>query len=281
MENTAARRASGTPPTPPFELKLSVITAALDCADGLDATFRSLLGQSWNDWEWIVVDGGSRDGSAGLLQRLEREHPGRVKWISEPDGGIYHAMNKGIAMSAGDALGFLGCGDTFADSSSLRHIAEAMEEGVGAVYGDLIYVSQADPERIVRSWHGSPYSSGIFDSGWQPAHPTFYARRECFRRYGCFDVSLAISADFDIMFRMLEVYGISNRYLPMVLVRMLNGGASNGSLRNVLTAHRNIHRSFRKYGRRAPLLYSVRRILPKLINNLIHVLRVQGSVNKG
>lgn len=247
-------------------MKLSVVTAALNDADGLSETFGSLLEQTHADWEYVVIDGGSQDATVTLLNEWSSRCPGRVRWVSESDGGIYDAMNKGIALSTGDAIGFLGCGDTFYDASSLRYIDEALSSGVDAVFGDLIFVTRADRSRPVRIWRGSSYRTGIFRSGWQPAHPTFFARRYCFDRYGGFDVSLAISADFDLMYRFLEVHGISSRYIPAVLVRMLNGGTSNGSLRNIMKAHRNIRRAFRKYGSRAPLLYSLRRLLPKLAN---------------
>lgn len=247
-------------------MKLSIVTAALNAADGLGETFGSLLEQTHADWEFVVIDGGSQDATVDILHEWDACYPGRVRWVSESDGGIYDAMNKGIALSTGDAIGFLGCGDTFYDASSLRYIDEALSSGVDAVFGDLIFVTRADRSRPVRIWRGSSYRTGIFRSGWQPAHPTFFARRYCFDRYGGFDVSLAISADFDLMYRFLEVHGISSRYIPAVLVRMLNGGTSNGSLRNIMKAHRNIRRAFRKYGSRAPLFYSLRRLLPKLAN---------------
>lgn len=250
-------------------MRISVVTAALEGAEGLRATFGSLLEQRWRDWEYVVVDGGSGDGTIGMLQQWQEAYPGRVRWVSEPDGGIYDAMNKGIAMAGGDVLGFLGCGDTFADAWALERIAGALEsDGVDAAFGSLVFVDAAGSDRVVRTWRATPYRRGIFDSGWQPAHPTFYARRGCFERYGVFDTALEVSADFDLMFRFMEVHGIRTVCIPHVLVRMVSGGTSNGNLRNILTAHRNIRVAFRKYGRRAPLFYSLRRLMPKLLNRV-------------
>lgn len=248
-------------------MKISIVTATLNCSDRLAATFGSLLRQSHADWEFVVVDGASADGTPAMLASIEKQAPGRVRWVSEPDGGIYDAMNKGLALATGDAIGFLGSGDTFSDDSALQAIAGELERtGADAVYGDLVFVHPHNPSRVCRTWHGSSYRPGIFNSGWQPAHPTFYARRECFARFGGFDTSLDVSADFDLMLRFLEQQRISNSYIPRTLVRMLSGGESNGSLRNIAVAHRNIYRSFRKYGYRVPRLYSMRRLLPKILN---------------
>ena len=227
-------------------MKISIVTVTLNCSDRLAATFGSILRQSHADWEFVVVDGASADGTPAMLASIEKQVPGRVRWVSEPDGGIYDAMNKGLALATGDAVGFLGSGDTFSDDSALQAIAGELERtGADAVYGDLVFVHPHNPSKVCRTWHGSPYRPGIFNSGWQPAHPTFYARRECFARFGGFDTSLDP---------------------PRALVRMLSGGESNGSLRNIAVAHRNIYRSFRKYGYKVPRLYSMRRLLPKILN---------------
>ncbi|MDE6541443.1 MAG: glycosyltransferase [Muribaculaceae bacterium] len=250
-------------------MRVSVVTVVKNRAEALAATFASVMEQTHGDVEFVVVDGASTDGTVAWLEAHARLSGGRLRWISEPDSGIYNAMNKGLAMATGQAVGFLGAGDTFFDSRSLRVIAETLEEAdVDAVYGDLVFVRESNPGRVCRSWRGSQFVPGIFRRGWQPAHPTFFVRRECFEQHGGFDEALEISADFDIMYRMLEKCRISNRYIPRTLVRMLAGGTSNASLRNIFVAHRNIRRSFCKYGDTAPLLYSVRRLLPKVLNTI-------------
>ena len=250
-------------------MKISIVTAALNNRGGIVETLDSLLMQVHQDWEYIIIDGASTDGTVDFLRSCSTRFGDKVKWISQPDGGIYHAMNKGIALASGDAVGFLGGGDTFVDELSLKNIADAMERtGADAVYGDLMYVSHGHKDKACRYWRGSQYEPGIFNSGWQPAHPTFFARRSCFDRYGVFDTDLEISADFDLMFRFLEKFRISSRYIPCTLVRMLSGGESNSSLRKICLAHRNIYRSFRKYGYNVPPLYSLRRTLPKILNML-------------
>lgn len=166
-------------------------------------------------------------------------------------------------------IGFLGAGDTFFDEHSLYNIVDTLERsGVRIVYGDLVFVREPGSSSVCRSWRGSQFVPGIFNTGWQPAHPTFFVRRECFGDYGNFDEELDISADFDLMFRFLERYREPSTYIPLTLVRMLNGGESNSSFKNIVLAHRNIHRSFRKYGYRVPFCYSLRRLFPKVLNLL-------------
>ena len=242
----------------------AIITATYNAGPTLGRTLDSIDSQTFTDYEHIIVDGASRDNTLEIAGAHPSPHR-RV--VSEPDNGIYDAMNKGLALATGDAVGFLGSGDTFSDDSALQAIAGELERtGADAVYGDLVFVHPHNPSKVCRTWHGSPYRPGIFNSGWQPAHPTFYARRECFARFGGFDTSLDVSADFDLMLRFLEQQRISNSYIPRTLVRMLSGGESNGSLRNIAVAHRNIYRSFRKYGYKVPRLYSMRRLLPKILN---------------
>ncbi|MDE6285791.1 MAG: glycosyltransferase, partial [Muribaculaceae bacterium] len=229
--------------------------------------FRSLDEQRYGDWEYIVVDGASTDGTQQILKQWKDRLGDRFRWVSEPDTGIYDAMNKGIAMASGDAVGFLGAGDTYFDDITLSIIAKELQKrDVDAVYGNLMYVYPDDTERVWRYWRGSQYRPGIFSGGWQPAHPTFFARRHCFEKLGNFDKSLDISADFDLMFRFLEKHRISSYYVPRTLVKMLAGGKSNGSLKNIFIAHRNIYNSFRKYGYSVPAFYSVRRLVPKVLN---------------
>lgn len=248
-------------------MKISVVTATRNRVKDLDATIRSLLAQTYTDWEYIVVDGASNDGTVDLLRSYADSLGDRLRWISEPDSGIYDAMNKGIKLATGDAVGFIGSGDTFFDELSLKTIADSLvNRQVDAVYGDLIFVQPANTDRVCRTWRGSQYRPGIFSGGWQPAHPTFFVRSRCFSEYGDFDTALAVSADFDLMFRYLEKFRISSHYIPRTLVRMLAGGESNGSLRNIMVAHRNIYKSFKKYGYSVPPLYSVRRVLPKIFN---------------
>ena len=143
---------------------------------------------------------------------------------------------------------------------------------VDCVYGNLKYVLQGDTSVVVRHWQGSQYSEGAFCKGWHPAHPTFYVRKKCLDRYGAFDTSFAVSADFELMLRLIEKHRISNCYIDHCLVMMREGGESNGKLSNIIKGNWNIMRAFRKNGISVSMFYPVRRLLPKVIDRLRNTL---------
>lgn len=213
-------------------MKISVITAVYNANETVSDAIESLVGQTYSDVELIVIDGHSTDGTREVLEGW-RDHLGVL--ISEPDGGIYDALNKGLARATGEVVGFLHADDLLADDRVLARIAEAFADpAVDAVYGDLVYVSKAEPSRVIRYWQAGDFSPRRLRRGWMPPHPTFYARREVYERLGYFDTSFRIAADYDCMLRFLGLGNIRCRYIPEVLVKMRIGGESNRSLRNIL-----------------------------------------------
>lgn len=157
-------------------MKITVITVCRNSAATLQDTLESVLAQSWTGYEYLVVDGGSTDGTLEMLQDVEGRFHGRLKWISEPDNGIYDAMNKGVRMSSGDVVGFLNADDYYQDNGVLETIAGAFaQHGTDAVHGNLHYINAA--RKVVRTWRGTDYKPGSFQRGWCPAHPTFYCKR--------------------------------------------------------------------------------------------------------
>lgn len=252
-------------------LKISLITVCYNSAATLRDTLESVAAQTHPDIEHIIVDGGSRDATLDLV-RDHRRHDGPV--VSEPDRGIYDAMNKGLAMASGEVVGFLNSDDVLAGPHVLARIAQAFEvPTIKGCYGDLVYVSTGDLGRVVRYWRSRPYEPGLCRWGWMPAHPTFYVRRGVYERYGGFDLSLSIAADFEICLRLLEVHRLPVTYLPGVLVRMRTGGASNASLRNIIRANREASRALQKHGYPGGLL----RILRKPVSKLVQLVRRPGG----
>src|SRR5438105_5470663 len=228
-----------------MSLQISVITAVKNRASTLGACIRSVQGQSWPCVEHIVVDGGSTDGTLGVLAG-SRSH--LAKLICEPDGGVYEALNKGIAASSGDVIGFLHADDEFATQSTIETVARAFEDPcVEAVYGDLMYVRRDDPGRVVRYWRAGQYSRGRLANGWMPPHPTFYVRRGVYGRFGAFDTRFKIAADYENMLRILWRGGVHAVYIPQVLVRMRTGGMSNRLL-NVFLKSREDYAALRENG---------------------------------
>lgn len=213
-------------------LKLSVITAVFNARDTIGTTLESVVSQTWPQLEHVVIDGGSKDGTVELLrQRLDA----RAMLVSEPDGGIYDALNKGIARASGDVLGFLHADDVYADDRVLARIAAAFADPtVGAVYGDLEYVRKDDLDHVVRHWHSNPFVRRQLAWGWMPPHPTLYVRRSWYERVGGYDTRYRIAADYHMMLRLLSQPDLNPVYIPEVLVKMRMGGASNRSLSNLI-----------------------------------------------
>lgn len=215
-----------------MSLHISVITAVFNRAATLAESLSSVREQSWPDTEHIVIDAGSTDGS---LDILGQHKAGIAKLVSEPDDGIYDALNKGIRHASGDVIGFMHADDAFASPYALERVARAFDDpSVGAVYGDLVYVDKADASRVVRYWRAGQYQRRRLINGWMPPHPTFYVRREVYDRFGLYDTRYRIAADYELMLRVLWRGGVQAAYVPEVLVRMRMGGISNNSLLNLL-----------------------------------------------
>jgi glycosyltransferase len=227
-------------------MKISVITAVYNNRDTVAEALDSALAQDHRDVELIVIDGGSTDGTLQVLQRYADR---LALLVSEPDRGIYDALNKGIARANGEIVGFLHSDDLFADSSVLSRISAAFADPrVDAAYGDLLYVNKDDPSRVVRTWRSDAFSPNRLARGWMPPHPTFYVRRTVYQKLGGYDTSYRIAADYDCMLRLLGRGEVRPVYIPEVLVKMRVGGASNRSLKNILRKSREDYRALRANG---------------------------------
>lgn len=217
-------------------MKISVITATWNSQQTVADTLRSLDAQLYQDTEYLVIDGASTDNTLDIV----RSHGGRVdKLISEPDQGIYDALNKGIEAATGDIVGFLHSDDVYANNKVLAKIAEAFATtNVDAIYGDLDYVSKDENDRLVRHWKSHPFKRRKLRYGWMPPHPTFYMRTQLYRDLGGFDLRFKIAADYDSLLRYLWKNQITVGYIPEVLVKMRLGGASNRSIKNMIQKSR-------------------------------------------
>jgi len=212
--------------------------------------------------EHIIIDGASSDNT---IQEIKNTSNRISKIISEPDRGIYDAMNKGIALATGDIIGILNSDDFLASNEVISKIVEKFEnEKCDAVYGDLDFVASNDPNKIVRQWKSSPYVKGSFRKGWHPSHPTFYVKREIYEKFGNFDISLNVSADFELMLRFIEKNQIKVHYLNETIVKMRYGGESTGSFKKIIEGNRNIMKAFKKNNIPVSPFYPIIRLLPKL-----------------
>ncbi|MBO0937886.1 glycosyltransferase [Fibrella sp. HMF5335] len=235
-------------------MKITVITVAYNAASVLERTLQSVLAQRDVDLEYLVLDGGSTDGTVDLLKRYDNQLSG---WTSEPDQGIYDAMNKGVGRATGDVVAFLNADDIYAHDRVLAQVvAQFANPTVGAVYGDLVYVDAQD--RVTRYWQVRPFSSRFFDQGHAPAHPAFFVRRELLLQTGGFRTELTLAADYELMFRVLHIPGFTPRYIPEVLVRMRAGGASNNGWQSVLRGLREMTLAWHLNSKKAPLILWLR-----------------------
>lgn len=227
-------------------MKISVITVCFNSAATIADTLRSVADQSHPNVEHVIVDGGSRDDTVKLAHTMGRS--GRVI-ITEPDKGIYDAMNKGLRLATGDLVGFLNADDVFATAETLARIADAAQplSRVDAIYGDLQYVAKDHPGQVVRHWHSGAFWPSRLRFGWMPPHPTLYVRRTVLDAVGEFDINFHISADYDFALRLFSLPGRKFVYLPSVLVLMRTGGASNHSLRALLRKSSEDYRAIRKH----------------------------------
>ena len=194
----------------------------------------------------VVIDGASTDGTREWLAARAGEFG---TFVSEPDDGIYDALNRGITRARGEVVGFLHADDLFAHDRVLARVAEAFEDpAVQGVYGDLCYVEQQDTSRVVRYWQAGAFSRAKLARGWMPPHPTLYLRRHCYDQLGGFDTRYRIAADYHSILRLFAQPGFKAVYLPEVLVKMRVGGASNRSLKNIVRKSREDYRALRETG---------------------------------
>ena len=204
-------------------LKVSIITTTYNDKENLKKIIAQVKNQDYANIEYVIVDGGSTDGTVEMLTRLSEEQPGAFRWISEPDDGIYDAINKGLKLCTGDIIGT--CFDHFADETVLARMVEIMEkEGTDGVHGDLCYM---DGDRIVRKWH---QGQGVIRSGWMPGHPTLYLKKEVYDKFGLYRTDYRISGDYEFMVRILYRKEVTLSYLPEILIYMSHGGTSTNSL---------------------------------------------------
>lgn len=254
-------------------MTISIITATFNSGKTLRDTIESVLSQTYEDIEYILVDGLSKDNTLDIIREYEPRFHGRMKYISERDNGLYDAMNKGINLATGDIIGILNSDDFYADNDVLDAIVKGLNN-VDAVYGDLDFVQNSDTTKIVRKWNGSQYHCGAFLKGWHPAHPTFYVRKSFYDKFGGFDTSFDVSADFELMLRFIEGGKLATRYVPKVFVKMRIGGESTGSIKKIIEGNKNVLRAFRKNGFDVPHFYLFRRLAPKVINQIRHKLHL-------
>ncbi len=212
-------------------MTVSIITATYNAGNTLESAILSVINQTYPHIEYILIDGGSTDQTLSIAETYK---PFIQHFISEPDKGIYHALNKGIEMATGDVIGFLHADDLLDDDTTIESIVEEFERTkADAIYGDLEYVQFQHPEKVVRYWQSKAYKPGLLRAGWMPPHPTLFIKKQVFKDIGVFKLDYKIAADYDFILRFFSNGKYAAEYIPMVITRMRVGGTSNKSLKNI------------------------------------------------
>lgn len=209
-------------------MKVSIITITYNSAATVEDTIRSVVSQDYPDIEYLIIDGKSKDATLEIVSRYQDRIS---KVISEKDKGLYDALNKGIRHATGDIIGMLHSDDLYANPQVISKVVDTFRKNPESkgVYADLVFVNRHDTSKVMRTWASGQYRDGDFLKGWMPPHPTFFVRKECYEQFGGFNTELRLSADYELMLRLIHKNKIGLAYLPEVIVKMRMGGVSNVS----------------------------------------------------
>ena len=227
-------------------MKVTVITVCFQSEATLQKAIDSVAGQTWPSIEHIVIDGASRDGTVAIV---ERNRGSIAQFVSEPDKGVYQAMNKGLKLATGDIIAFLNSDDVYSNPRVLESIVRTMqEEGLDALYGDVEFFHAANPDKVVRTYDSGRFNPSRLGWGWMPAHPALFIRRDIYKRFGHFSEDYKIAGDYEFIARIFKSGQLKSRHLDQVLVRMQTGGLSTAGLAATYQLNKEILRACRQNG---------------------------------
>jgi len=225
-------------------MKVSIITVTYNSALTLRDTIESVKNQSYPNIEHIIIDGVSKDDTVQIARSY-----GHLKVISEPDKGLFDAMNKGILLATGEVIGVLNSDDFFTHNNCVSIIVDELKKsGADAVHGDVGFVNPDNLTKMVRHFSSKNFKLKKFTKGYTPPHPSFYAKKECYDKYGLFNADYRIAADYELMMRFMFTHKISTHYIDEILVYMRTGGISNKSLKNRYNLNKEIIRACKDNG---------------------------------
>ena len=244
-------------------MKISIITVVFNNESTISTAIESVLNQTYKDIEYIIIDGKSTDNTLEIINRYASSI-GRI--VSEPDGGIYDAMNKGIALATGEVIGILNSDDVYADNNVLYNIMQEFNEPtIDVVYGNLVYVKNNDLNQVVRKWQSERYYPKFFEDGHVPPHPSLFIRKKVYAVVGAFNQKMRLAADYEFMLRLFKLHNFKSKYVDRLFVKMRLGGATNGSVKNIIDGNKEILKAWKVNNLKAPFLLMPKRILKRLI----------------
>lgn len=244
--------------------KISIITVCYNSAKTIAETIESVLSQDYPNLEYIIIDGKSTDGT----QDIVKSYGSKIStFISEPDKGLYDAMNKGIGLATGDIIGIINSDDIYANNKVFSYVVKAFnEKNVDVVYGDLYYFKSGFPDRALRYYRGGVFSLSRVSYGLMPPHPTFFIKKTVYEKFGRFDTRYTLSADFDLILRFLGLHRVPFEYIPDILVKMRTGGKSTSSLKRTFIMNNEDLDSCKKNGVKTNLLKFYSKYLVKILH---------------
>ncbi|MFM9840743.1 MAG: glycosyltransferase family 2 protein [Cyclobacteriaceae bacterium] len=246
-------------------MKISLLTVSFNSASTIQDTIESIRSQDYKNIEYIAVDGNSKDGTVEIIKSYDSFIS---KWISEPDKGIYDAMNKAIQLATGDVVGILNSDDFYSTNTIISQVAEAFtDEKVDVVFGDLVFVDPNNLNKIVRKYSSAKWHPTKFARGFMPAHPTVFIRRKYYEQFGLFKTDYKIAADYELLIRFLYVHKLKYKYLPITMVKMRRGGVSSRSWRSNFILNDEIIRACRENG----IKTNVFKVYPKYFTKLFEL----------
>ncbi|MFN0201518.1 MAG: glycosyltransferase family 2 protein [Bacteroidia bacterium] len=233
-------------------MKISIITVCYNSEKWIKTCMDSILHQDYQDIEYILIDGNSKDKTVDIIKSYQDS---RIKWISEPDKGLYDAMNKGVKMATGEVVGILNSDDFYAHNQVISKVMAAFEKNpTDTLFADLVFVTEENLDKVVRFFPGKGFSVEKMPMGIMPPHPTFFVKRHCYEKYGYFDTNYRIAADFDIILRMLYKNKCTYQYLPEVIVKMRTGGASTQGIKSTIRINKEQYAVCQKNGVKTSML---------------------------
>jgi glycosyltransferase involved in cell wall biosynthesis len=243
-------------------MKVSIITIAYNSEETIEDTIRSVVSQSYSDIEYIIIDGGSTDRTLEIVAKYSDKVS---KLVSEKDKGIYDAMNKGVQIATGQIVGILNSDDVYADSAVIQDVVDQFKaDECDALYANLVYVNREDTALVTRTWISGSYKEGQFRKGWMPPHPTFFIKKDWYDKFGLYSLKLKVSADYELMLRMVHKNKAKLSYLDKIITKMRVGGVSNVSIKNRIQANKEDRQAWKMNDLKPAAFTSIRKPLSKV-----------------
>lgn len=224
---------------------------------------QSVLGQTYKNIEYVIIDGSSKDNTVNLIKEYKDQ---LGHFVSEKDNGLYDAMNKGIQACTGDVIGILNSDDLYQDSQVIAAVMEEFKNDkvLDIVYGDLVYVKSNDTNTIVRNWKSKEYYKRFFENANVPPHPALFVRSKVYKEAGLFDLQFKLAADYELMLRMFKKHNFKSKYINRLIIKMRLGGATNQSYTNIVNQNKEILKAWKVNGLQAPFYLMPLRIIKRL-----------------